>query len=97
MLLGAVKVNSDRLTVVFYTFGAILPISGAYSVISLVISGLLFRVFLPIMYENASAVPFNGGNYSYLINFTSKSIAIVAAAITLMDAVTTVYAFHSSN
>ena len=42
------------------------------------------------MCENASAVPFNGGNYSYLVNFTSKSIAIIAAAITLLDAITTV-------
>lgn len=58
--------------------------------ISLFISGLLLNIFRPILQENASAVPYNGGNYSYLVNFTSKYLAIIAAAITLLDAITTV-------
>lgn len=76
--------------VVFYCFGTILPISGVYSIISLAISGLLLIIFRPILRELVSAVPFNGGNYSYLLNFASKTFAIVAAAITLLDAITTV-------
>jgi len=44
------------------------------------------------MRENASAIPYNGGNYSYLLNFTTKAIAIVAATITSLDAITTVAA-----
>ena len=71
----------DRLNVVVYCFSAILPVSGVYSIISLFISGLLLNLFRPILRENASAVPLNGENYSYLVNFTSKSIAVVAAAI----------------
>ena len=78
------------LIIVFYCFAAILPASGIYSIISLFISGLLLNVFRPIMRENASAIPYNGGNYSYLVNFTTKGIAIVAATITSLDAVTTV-------
>jgi hypothetical protein len=77
------------INVVFYCFAAILPVSGIYSIISLFISGLLLSVFRPILRENASAVPYNGGSYSYLVNFTSKSIAVVAAAITSLDAITT--------
>ena len=42
------------------------------------------------MRENASAIPYNGGNYSYFVNFTTKSIAILAATLTCLDAVTTV-------
>lgn len=76
--------------VVFYCFGTILPVSGIYSILSLLLSGLLLVTFRPILQENVSAVPFNGGNYSYLLNFASKTLAIVAAAVTLLDAVTTV-------
>lgn len=76
--------------VVFYCFGTILPVSGIYSILSLLLSGLLLITFRPILRENVSAVPFNGGNYSYLLNFASKTLAIVAAAVTLLDAVTTV-------
>jgi amino acid transporter len=78
------------LTFVFYCFGAILPIAGPYSILSLFLSGMLLIVFRPILKENTSAVPYNGGNYSYLVNSTSKSFAIVAATITLLDAITTV-------
>jgi amino acid transporter len=79
-----------EIIVVFYCFGTILPVSGAYSILSLAISGLLLIIFRPILREIVSAVPFNGGNYSYLLNFASKTFAVVAAAITLLDAVTTV-------
>jgi hypothetical protein len=91
MLLEAVtSPQSYKLTVVFYCFAAILPASGVYSIISLFVSGLLLNVFRPILQENASAVPYNGGSYSYLVNFTTKTIAVVAAAITALDAITTV-------
>jgi len=75
---------------VFYCFAAILPAAGVYSIISLFTTGLLMNVLRPLLLENASAVPYNGGNYSYLINFTSKGLAIIAAAITALDAITTV-------
>ena len=91
MLLQAVLSSSwVMMTLVFYTSATLLPISGAYSIVSLLISCVLSRVFLPIICENAAAVPFNGGNYSYLLNFSSKNAAIVAAAITFLDAITTV-------
>jgi len=50
----------------------------------------LLNAFRPIVRENASTVPYNGGNYSYLINFSSKFLAIIAAAVAMLDAVTTV-------
>lgn len=75
---------------VFYCFAAIIPASGVYSIISLFVSGLLLNVFRPILLENASAVPYNGGSYSYILNFGSKTLAVIAAAITSLDAITTV-------
>jgi Amino acid permease len=78
------------LTLVFYCFAAILPAAGIYSIISLFVSGFLIAVFRPILLENASAIPYNGGNYSYLVNFASKNLAIIAAAITSLDAISTV-------
>jgi hypothetical protein len=48
------------------------------------------NVFRPILRENASAVPYNGGSYSYLVNFSSKTIAVIAAAVTALDSITTV-------
>ena len=89
--MGSSTLSSMTLLIlVFYCFAAILPAAGIYSIISLFISGLLLNVFRPILRENASAVPYNGGSYSYLVNFTSKYIAIIAAAITSLDAITTV-------
>ena len=82
---------------VFYCFAAVLPAAGVYSIISLFISSLLLNIFRPILRENASAVPYNGGNYSYLVNFTSKSLAIIAAAVTLLDAITTVSPLSKRN
>ena len=90
MFLVAVHLPPDNIYKVFYCFASVIPVSGIYSIISLFISGLLLNVFRPILRENASAVPYNGGNYSYLLNFTAKSFAIVAAAITVLDAITTV-------
>jgi hypothetical protein len=59
---------------------------------------MLLNVFRPKLQENVSAVPQNGGNYSFLINFTSKSISIIAAAITALDAIATVIPlFHEAD
>jgi amino acid transporter len=80
---------------IFYCFAAILPAAGVYSIISLFISGLLLNIFRPILLENASAVPYNGGSYSYIVNFGPKSLAVVAAAVTSLDAITTVYDLFS--
>jgi hypothetical protein len=79
------------LTPVFYCFTSIIPTSGVYSIISLFISGLLLSVFRPILRENASAIPYNRANYSYLTNFASKSFVIIVAAITVLDAINTVF------
>lgn len=41
------------------------------------------------MAELASALPINGANYAYLLNTASKSLALVGASLTLLDAATT--------
>lgn len=42
-----------------------------------------------VMTELASALPYNASNYAYLLNTTSKTFALVAAALALLDASTT--------
>lgn len=44
---------------------------------------------LRVMIELASALPYNASNYAYLLNTTSKTFALVAAALALLDAATT--------
>ena len=42
-----------------------------------------------VMTELASALPYNASNYAYLLNTTSKTFALVAASLALLDAATT--------
>ena len=75
---------------VFYALPAVVAASSVLSPISLFIACLLLYPFRPIMCELASALSAsNAGNYSYLSNITSKLVAVLAAAVTLLDAVAT--------
>ncbi len=75
---------------VFYALPAVVAVSSVLSPISILVACLLLYPFRPIICELASALSAsNAGNYSYLSNITSKLIAVLAAAITLLDAVAT--------
>lgn len=75
---------------VFYALPAVVAVSSVLSPISILIACLLLYPFRPIICELASALSAsNAGNYSYLSNISSKLIAVLAAAITLLDAVAT--------
>jgi amino acid transporter len=43
----------------------------------------------PILLELGSAIPLNGANYTYLLQVSSKTLALVGAAVTLLDAIAT--------
>ncbi|KAJ7770096.1 hypothetical protein B0H16DRAFT_1673410 [Mycena metata] len=70
---------------VFYTLPAVLAVSGVYSPIALFASTLTPFLCRPMMEELGSALPISGAPYSYLINVTRKSIAIIGAALLLLD------------
>ncbi|KAJ7764169.1 amino acid permease-domain-containing protein [Mycena maculata] len=77
--------GNDVLGGVFYTLPAVLAVSGVYSPIALFASTLTPFLWRPMMEELASALPISGAPYSYMINVTRKSLAIVGAALLLLD------------
>jgi hypothetical protein len=50
---------------------------------------LLLLFFKPVLLELGSAARSNGANYTYLLQFSSKALALVGAAATLLDAMAT--------
>ncbi|SJX60084.1 uncharacterized protein SRS1_11398 [Sporisorium reilianum f. sp. reilianum] len=75
---------------VFYALPAVVAVSSVLSPISILIACLLLYPFRPIICELASALSAsNAGNYHYLVNISTKLVAVLAAAITLLDAVAT--------
>lgn len=75
---------------VFYALPAVVVVSSVLSPISILIACLLLYPFRPVICELASALSAsNAGNYSYLANISTKLIAVLAAAITLLDAIAT--------
>ncbi|KAJ7838865.1 amino acid permease-domain-containing protein [Mycena olivaceomarginata] len=77
--------GNDVLGGVFYTLPAVLGVSGVYSPIALFASTLTPFLWRPMMEELGSALPISGAPYSYLISVTRKSIALVGAALLLLD------------
>ncbi len=75
---------------VFYALPAVVAVSSVLSPISMLVACLLLYPFRPIVCELASALSAsNAGNYSYLSNISSKLVAVLAAAMTLLDAIAT--------
>jgi amino acid transporter len=63
--------------------------AGIFSPISLTIACLILFLYRPILLELGSAIPVNGANYTYLLQFSGKTLAIISAAATLLDAAST--------
>ncbi len=59
--------------------------SGQYAWIALLMVGAVLFLFRKIYGEVVGALPLNGGAYNALLNTTSKSIASLAAALTLLS------------
>ncbi|KAH7928884.1 hypothetical protein BV22DRAFT_1030277 [Leucogyrophana mollusca] len=77
--------GNDILGGVFYTLPAIAAVSSVYSPISLFIATLTLFLWRPIMEELGSALPISGAPYTYLLNVSSKALALVGAALLLLD------------
>ncbi|KIM22963.1 hypothetical protein M408DRAFT_269399 [Serendipita vermifera MAFF 305830] len=74
---------------VFYAFPAVAAASGIFSPISLLVACLLFFLYKPVLLELGSAVQLNGASYTYLLQFSSKTLGLIGAAATLLDAMAT--------
>ncbi|GLU44675.1 APC family permease [Allomuricauda sp. NBRC 101325] len=59
--------------------------AGQYAWISLLIVGVVLFLFRKIYGEVVGALPMNGGAYNALLNTTSKGMASLAAALTLLS------------
>ncbi|KAF8654813.1 hypothetical protein AX16_003382 [Volvariella volvacea WC 439] len=70
---------------VFYALPAVVAVAGVYSSISLLIASLILFLWRPIMEELASALPISGAPYTYILNVSTKSFALVGAALLLLD------------
>ncbi|CAG8471806.1 2329_t:CDS:10 [Acaulospora morrowiae] len=81
--------GNDLVASVLYTIGICTVVAGKYAPISLFIVTLILYPFQGIMSEVGSALPLNGGSYNCLLNTSSKWFATVAAALELLDYVTT--------
>ncbi|KAJ7629073.1 amino acid permease-domain-containing protein [Roridomyces roridus] len=77
--------GNDVLGGVFYTLPAVLAVSGVYSPIALFAATLTPFLWRPMMEELASAIPISGAPYSYMINVSRKTLAILGAALLLLD------------
>ncbi|KAK0194213.1 AAAP amino acid permease [Armillaria mellea] len=74
---------------VFYALPAVVAVSSVYSPISLFIATVTLFLWRPIMTELGSALPITGAPYSYILNISAKSFALVGAALLLLDYVST--------
>ncbi|KAJ7106514.1 amino acid permease-domain-containing protein [Mycena epipterygia] len=70
---------------VFYALPAVVAVYGVYSPISLLMATLTPFLWRPIMEELASALPIPGAPYSYILNVSRKSLALLGAALLLLD------------
>lgn len=76
---------NDILGGVFYTLPSVVAVAGVYSPISLFVAALTLFLWRPIMEEMASALPISGAPYTYLLNVSTKSVALLGAALLLLD------------
>ncbi|KAF8065050.1 amino acid permease-domain-containing protein [Lyophyllum atratum] len=70
---------------VFYALPAVVAVSSVYSPISLFIATLVLFLWRPIMEELGSALPLSGAPYTYILNVSTKSFALIGAALLLLD------------
>ena len=83
-LASAIAAN-DVFASALYAFPALAASSGVYSPLALFIATLLPFLWRPIMRGLASALPLRAAPYAYLLNTTSKTLAIFAASCALVD------------
>jgi len=77
--------GNDISSSVLYVSALSIIAAGQYAWIALLIVALVLFLFRKIYGEVVGALPLNGGAYNALLNTTSKSMASLAAALTLLS------------
>ncbi|KAG6905908.1 hypothetical protein DXG01_016979 [Tephrocybe rancida] len=70
---------------VFYALPAVVAVSTVYSPICLFVATLVLFLWRPVMEELGSALPLSGAPYTYILNVSSKSFALIGVALLLLD------------
>jgi amino acid transporter len=81
--------GNDITSSVLYVSGVAGSTCGIYGPIATGLVALVLALFRPIYTEVVTALPMNGGAYNVLLNTTSKKVAGVAAALTILSYVAT--------
>jgi len=81
--------GNDITSSVLYVSGYAGFVCGVFSPIALTLVALLLALFRPIYTEVVTALPMNGGTYNALLNTTSKKVASVAGALSILSYVAT--------
>ncbi|KAF8635626.1 hypothetical protein AX15_000265 [Amanita polypyramis BW_CC] len=82
---GGALAGNAVLGSVFYAVPALVAVVGVYSPISMFIATLVLFIWRPIMEELASALPISGAPYTFLLNTSTKSVALIGASLLLLD------------
>lgn len=77
--------GNDISSSVLYVSALAISFAGQYAWITLLIVALVLFTFRKIYGEVVGALPLNGGAYNALLNTTSKSLASIAACLTLLS------------
>ncbi len=77
--------GNDISSSVLYVSALAIAFAGQYAWITLLIVAFILFLFRRIYGEVVGALPLNGGAYNALLNTTSKSMASVAATLTLLS------------
>ncbi len=77
--------GNDISSSVLYVSALAIAFAGQYAWITLLIVAFVLFLFRKIYGEVVGALPLNGGAYNALLNTTSKSMASVAATLTLLS------------
>lgn len=81
--------GNDITSSVLYVSGVAGSTCGIYAPIATGLVAIVLALFRPIYTEVVTALPMNGGAYNVLLNTTSKKVAGVAAALTILSYVAT--------
>uniref|UniRef100_A0A6U2CW25 Amino acid permease/ SLC12A domain-containing protein n=1 Tax=Hemiselmis andersenii TaxID=464988 RepID=A0A6U2CW25_HEMAN len=81
--------GNDLTSSVLYVIGVTTTMSGQLAPLCLLIVGFVLYLFKSVYGEAGTAIPLNGGAYNLLLNTTSKSVASLAACLTILSYVAT--------
>ena len=81
--------GNDITSSVLYVSALTIITAGQYAWISLLVVAAVLFLFRKIYGEVVGALPLNGGAYNALLNTTSKQVASLAAALTLLSYIAT--------